>query len=313
MKRRSLLKVTMVSVFLSAFSDVFAATEAWRNWTSKEVNEAFAVFAKTHKMPSDLRSWLADPAIQKIEPYRVFDNIYFVGIRWVSSWLVKTSDGLVLIDTLHEPFVDRLFENIHSLGFNPDDIKWVLMTHGHFDHVGGYYRAASVFKNARFVMSQKGWDEAFKSARQSHGKPGEWKMLEKIDKVVKNGDTITCGDNSFLVLETPGHTWGTVSYVYDALWNSKKYRAVTIGGQGLNAIESDRQVQAYIESMKRLGDEKFNINVDLTAHPFTTGLTERIELIKSLKSGDPHPLINREAYLSRLKLLWTNAEKLLNK
>ena len=229
----------------------------------------------------------------------------------MSSWLVKTSAGVVLIDTLHEPFVDRLFENIQTVGVKPEEIKWVLMTHGHFDHVGGYYRAAEVFKNAHFVMSQRGWDEAFKSAKQSRGTPGEWKMLERIDQVVKDGDAITCGDNTFLALETPGHTWGTVSYLYDAVWNNKKYRAVTIGGQGLNAIESKDQIKAYIDSMKRLGDGQLNISVDLTAHPFSTGLTERIPEIKALKSGQTHPLINRAEYLNRLKNLQKNAENLL--
>ena len=231
--------------------------------------------------------------------------------RHICSWLVKTSAGAVLIDTLHEPFVDRLLENIQTVGVNPEDIKWVLMTHGHFDHVGGYYRVDKIFKNARFVMSQRGWNEAFASAKQSRGTPGDWKMLEKVDQVIKDGETITCGDNTFLALETPGHTWGTVSYIYDAVWNNRKYRAVTVGGQGLNAIESNNQVKAYIASMNRLGDSQLNISVDLTAHPFTTGLTEQIPSIKTLKSGDEHPLINRQEYLDRLNRLQKNAENLL--
>lgn len=312
MKRRSLLKAALVALVLwQCPINVISAELSWRNWTSVEVNNAFASFAKNHRMPKDLHSWLSDKDIQMIDPYKVFDNVYFVGIRWVSSWLVKTSAGAVLIDTLHEPFVDRLLENIQTVGVNPEDIKWVLMTHGHFDHVGGYYRVAKIFKNARFVMSQRGWNEAFASAKQSRGTPGEWKMLEKVDQVIKDGETITCGDNTFLALETPGHTWGTVSYIYDAVWNNRKYRAVTVGGQGLNAIESNNQVKAYIASMNRLGDSQLNISVDLTAHPFTTGLTEQIPSIKTLKSGDEHPLINRQEYLDRLNRLQKNAENLL--
>ena len=74
-------------------------------------------------MPTELGQWLRDAEIQKREPYQVFDNVWWVGITWVSSWLIKTSDGLVLIDTLHEPFVDRLIENIETLGFKLSDIK----------------------------------------------------------------------------------------------------------------------------------------------------------------------------------------------
>ena len=314
MKRRTFLQAATAGAALwNCPIGVLAEESNLKNWTFKEVSEAFAAFAETKKMPKDLHAWLGDQDIQRIKPYKAFDNVYFVGVRWVSSWLIKTSAGVVLIDTLHEPFVDRLFENIEAFGVKPEEIKWVLMTHGHFDHVGGYYQAADYFKNARFVMSQRGWDEAFVSARQSQGRPGEWKMLERIDKVVKDGDVITCGDNSFLVLETPGHTWGTVSYAYDAVWNNKRYRAVTIGGQGLNAIESSDQVKAYISSMKRLAEKSLNISVDLTAHPFTTGLTERIAQIEALKPGDSHPLINRSEYLNRLEKLQKGAEKLLSR
>lgn len=314
MKRRTLLQAATAGAALwNCPIKTWAGKPSWKNWTSSDVSEAFGVFAKTRKMSKDLQAWLRDKEIQQIKPYKVFDNVYFVGIRWVSSWLIKTSAGLVLIDTLHEPFVDRLFENIGALGFKPEEIKWVLMTHGHFDHVGGYYRAADYFKNARFVMSKRGWDEAFVSAKQSQGKPGQWKMLERIDKVVKDGEVIECGKNSFLVLETPGHTWGTASYAYDAIWNDKRYRAVTIGGQGLNAIESPAQVKAYIASMKRLAESQLNICVDLTAHPFTTGLTERIPKIQALRSGGEHPLINRAEYLKRLLGLQKSAETLLSR
>ena len=90
-------------------------------------------------MPADLGRWLGDAKAQYIEPYQAFDNVHYVGVCWVSAWLVKTSAGVVLIDTLHEPFADQLIENIKKVGVDPADIKYVLMTHGHFDHVGGAY------------------------------------------------------------------------------------------------------------------------------------------------------------------------------
>lgn len=78
-------------------------------------------------------------------------------------------------------------------------------------------------------------------------------------------------------------------------------KAVTVGGQGLNAIEGPEQVRAYIDSMKKLGEDALHIEADLTAHPFSTGLTEMIPSLQSLKPSDPHPLINRQAYLARLQ------------
>ena len=268
-----------------------------------EVNRLFAELGARKKAPAALDAWINDPAAQKIAPYQAFDNVWQVGIAWVSSWAVKTSEGWVLIDTTHEPYVDFLVENLHAAGIAMDDVRLVLMTHGHFDHVGGYYRLKPLLKNARFVMTERGWDEAFQNSRESVGTAKEWKMLEQKDVVARDGDRLRCGDSVFTVLETPGHTWGTASYMYDVCRGDRTYRAVTVGGQGLNAIEGPDQVRAYMKSMDRLAEDSLNIEVDLTAHPFSNGLADKIPALRSLKPSDPHPLINRAAYVARLKKL----------
>ncbi len=76
---------------------------------------------------------------QAREPFQIFDNLYFVGIEFVASFMITTSDGLILIDTLYgdEGYGDYLFNNIRSLGFDPADLKYVVITHGHRDHYGG--------------------------------------------------------------------------------------------------------------------------------------------------------------------------------
>lgn len=279
-------------------------------WGASDVSKAFQEFAQTRRMPPALNQWLNDPAIQCIEPYRVFDNVWNVGINWVSAYLIRTTEGWVLLDTLHEPFVDRLFENIKSVGVNLDEIKLVLMTHGHFDHVGGYYKLRPVLKNAKFVMSERGWKEAIEYARKSQNGKKPWKMDETIGVVAKDGDQFKLGANVFTLLETPGHTWGTSSYTYFVEYAGQTHRALTIGGQGLNAIEGIEQIDAYIASMKRLSEESLGIDVDLTAHPFSTGLADLISTIRTLKATDTHPLVNRQAYLDRLDRLVDNAEKM---
>ena len=83
-------------------------------------------------MPPDLGKWLDDPELQRIETWKPFDNVHFVGVCWVSAWLIETSEGAVLIDTLYGPHVDTLIENIRATGVDFADIRYVLMTHGHF-------------------------------------------------------------------------------------------------------------------------------------------------------------------------------------
>lgn len=287
----------------AAFCSPLVSTAKAAVLETAEVNRLFAELGAKKKAPAALDAWINDPAAQKIAPYQAFDNVWQVGIAWVSSWAIKTSEGWVLIDTTHEPYVDALIENLHTVGIAPDDVRLVLMTHGHFDHVGGYYRLKPLLKKARFVMTERGWNEAFRYSKESVGTAKEWKMLEEKDVVAKDGDTLRCGDVVFTVLETPGHTWGTASYMYDVRRGNKTYRAVTVGGQGLNAIEGPDQVRAYMKSMARLSEDSLNIEVDLTAHPFSNGLADKIPALRSLKPSDPHPLINRAAYVARLKKL----------
>lgn len=281
--------------------------------SSAAVSEAFAVFAKTKRMPPELGAWLSDPTVQRIKPYRVFDNVWQVGVRWVSAYLLKTSDGAILNDTTHEPFADGLLDKIRTAGVRPEEIRYVLMTHGHFDHAGGAERLRKHLPNARFGMSAEGWREAEESARAVSNTPRAWTMMKRreSDMVLKDGDKIRLGGTEVLVLETPGHTWGTLSYVYDVRHGGKTHRAVTIGGQGLNAISGPEQLEAYIRSMERLGEDSLGIDVDLTAHPFSTGLTEKIPAIVSAKPEAPHPLVDRRDYLERLERLAAGAREAL--
>lgn len=291
-----------------------ATTTPLKGCPSPIINKLFNEFERARKMPPELGRWLNDPQSQITEPYQAFDNVYYVGICWVSSWLIKTSDGLALIDTVYEPYTDQLIDNIKKLGFNPADIKMVLVTHGHFDHAGGVSTLKSLI-NAKFVMPQKGWDEALANARQSQGKPGAWTMPAAPDVIVKDGDVLTVGDTKFYVYETPGHTWGTTSYAWDVKDGDKAYRAITIGGLGLNAIDGTKQVEAYIRSVDRLKAmataSENPITVNLTAHPFSTGLTETKDLLKSRRPGQPHPLVDPQNLIKQLDELRAGATERL--
>ncbi len=244
---------------------------------SDEILAEFVAFGQTGQMPPDLGRWLNTPDAQYVAPWAAFDNVDYVGICWVSAWLVHTDEGSVLIDTLYGPFVPTLLDNIAKTGTDLADIKYVMMTHGHFDHVAGASALKPLLPNATFIMTQGGWDEAVESAAASQAGPRAWDMIAP-ERVVADGDTITLGDNDFTVLETPGHTWGTASYLYDVKDGDETYRAITIGGLGLNAIEGPPQVAAFIESLDRVRAlteaQGMGIDVHLTTHGFSNGLDE---------------------------------------
>lgn len=280
---------------------------------SDEIMGRFVEFGKTGIMPADLGRWLSDPRAQYVEPYKAFDNVWYVGVCWVSAWAVRTSAGVVLIDTVHEPLVDLLIENLKKGGISPAEIKYVLMTHGHFDHVGGAYRLKAL-TNARFAMTKRGWDEGIASSKQSEATRRPWKMIAE-DMVVKEGDVVKLGDNAFSVYETPGHTFGTASYSFTVTDGARSYRAFIVGGLGLNAIQNSKQVEDFIASVKRIEgmvrDPVNPISVHLTTHPFSNGLTEAKERIPSRKPGEPHPLVDPDGFLQQLGGLRQGAEERL--
>ncbi len=277
---------------------------------------AFSVFGETGRMPPDLGRFLDDKAQQKIEPYEAFDNVYYVGICWVSAWLITSPNGHILIDTLYEPFTDQLLANIRAVGFDPKDIKLVAVTHGHFDHAGGMAKLkATLDPQTRFVMSKEGWREAKEGAAQSQASGrNPWTAIDQ-DLVIEDGETISAADTSIQAYETPGHTMGTISFAFSARDGAKTYRAFTVGGLGLNAIKRPEQVEAFIASVKKIRalteDATNPIDLHLTTHAFSTGLTEAKELIKTRSPGDRHPLVDIVSFRKQLDELQAGAEKRL--
>src|SRR5262249_27156572 len=219
--------------------------------------------------------------------------------------------GHVLIDTLYGPYSDKLLDNIRALGFDPKDIKLVVITHGHFDHAGGAARLKSLLEpQTRFAMSGEGRREAAEAAAQSAGGPRAWTMIEP-DLVISDGQVLTAGDVTIEAFESPGHTMGTVSFAYDA----RDVDAFTVGGLGLNAIQNPEQVEAFITSVKRIRamteDTARPIELHLTTHGFSTGLTEAKDLLNTRKPGDPHPLLDLPALRGQLDQLQAGAERRL--
>lgn len=286
-----------------------AQAQEIKGCASKPILERFEDFGRTGRMPPDLGRWLGDRNEQVVQPYQAFDNVWYVGLCWVSAWVIKTPEGAILVDTLHEPFGDQLLANLKAVGVAPADIRYVVMTHGHFDHVGGAQRLKPL-TGAQFVMTQKGWDEAQQDSRRSAAGPRPWQMIP-TDRVVADGDEIRLGDQVLRVYETPGHTWGTASYTFTVKDGSQSYRAVTVGGLGLNAIENSKQVEGFIASVDRmaqlLDSPRDPAQVHLTTHPFSNGLTEAAARLKGRRPGEPHPLVDPAGFRAQLVQLRAGA------
>jgi metallo-beta-lactamase class B len=168
---------------------------------------------------------------QKIAPIKLFDNLYYVGPGYVSVWLVPTSAGLILIDTTEEPFVDHVVDSIRKVGFDPRDIKYILITHGHLDHFGGAARVQES-TGARILAVEKDWQAIEEAGTRPGRNNAPPPRVPRRDMVVKDGDTLTLGNTTLKLYNTPGHTPGVLSAEFTVFDNGTPHKAFLWGGPG---------------------------------------------------------------------------------
>src|SRR4030095_7126045 len=151
-------------------------------------------------------------------PSQLFDNLYYVGKTDVGAWVLKTSAGLVLFDTLNNPdeAANIVVPGMRKLGLDPDQIKLVVLTHSHNDHTGGmpYFRA----KGVRMMVSEADW--------------GSLGGVPNPESVIHDGQVVNFGDTSITFLLIPGHTPGTIAAVFPVFDHGQRHVAVLAGGIG---------------------------------------------------------------------------------
>jgi beta-lactamase superfamily II metal-dependent hydrolase len=133
-----------------------------------------------------LRRETDNVALQNLAPFKVFDNLYYVGVGYVGSWLITTNQGLVLIDTLEGAYKEHPLEGIRKLGFDPANIKYVILTHYHLDHTAGAARIQEL-PGVRMAMGEADWDALTRAPNPNH------ERLPRRDIAVKDGDTSPSG------------------------------------------------------------------------------------------------------------------------
>ncbi len=247
-----------------------------------------------------------DPVAQRVEPFQIFDNLYYVGIDWVSSYLLVTTDGLILIGSLYGDFIDNVIDGIRAVGFDPSDLKYVLVTHGHFDHVGGAARFQETY-GARVGMTEADWE----LAEQPPSDPRYEIDVPVHDMVIADGDTLQLGDTEIRFYVTPGHTEGVLSMEFPLRDGGEEHRAFVFGGVGLN-FEGVHRTNLYLDSVARIrrlaAEENNPIEVNITNHAEMGRIFERAEQLASREPSDPHPFVDPRGFLDWLAELQRNAE-----
>jgi metallo-beta-lactamase class B len=214
----------------------------------------------------------------------MFDNLYWVGTKIHSAWALKTSGGIILIDTLYNYAAEpEIVDGLKALGLDPAAIKYVIVTHAHGDHDEGA-RLLQDRYGAHVVMGAPDWDTIEKNTAMPGGAP-------KRDIVAGDGQKITLGDGSVTIVTTPGHTPGTLSLIFTVKDRGKPLTIAYSGGTAFNFPHDAPHYDIYIASQHKMAAAAAAAGATavMSNHSEFDDAWERGRLVKLLKPGEPHP------------------------
>jgi metallo-beta-lactamase class B len=237
-----------------------------------------------------------------VEPFKVAPRVYYVGNRWVGAYLIDCKEGLILIDTMTSETVYLLFESIRKLGFDPHDIKHILLSHCHCDHVYGA-RIMQEYSGAKVWLSKT--DYEFIEHPANKEMDDTFRVVPyRVDEFYDDEQPIRLGDVVIRTRLTPGHTPGTTSFFIDMPDENGKILTMAMHGGVGTLTFSPKYIEKYGldetlgERFLKDCEEMKQMHVDITmpSHPAHFDLFER-------KPEDPldyRPFVNEsdwEAFL----------------
>src|SRR5688500_9962812 len=231
----------------------------------------------------DRNNWYAPP-------YKIFDNLYWLGTRQHSSWALQTSAGIIIIDT-NFAWATRpeIIDGLTKLGLNPNDVKYVIISHAHGDHDQGAAELQERF-NAQVVRGAADWDATLKRPSTAPGG-----VPKKDISVGPEGRKLTLGDTTIEIVSTPGHSPGTLSYVFPVKDQGKTIMVAYSGGTLTGAFGTDgARWDEYIASQRKIAKAAADAgaSVLLSNHSEYDGAYTKARLLSAPRQpGENHPFI----------------------
>ena len=213
---------------------------------------------------------------------QVFDNLYMLTTQMNSAWAVKTSQGIILIDTLFGYAAqDAIVDGLKKAGLDPADIKYIVVSHAHGDHDGSVKFLQDTY-NPRVIMGPKDWELAAREANPP-----------RHDIEATDGQKLTLGDTTVTIYITPGHTAGTLSVLVPVKDHGQPHLAMEWGGTALSGATSKEMLESYISNAKRLKDISDGAGADVIIgnHTEYNDALARFQRTKARKAGEPNPWI----------------------
>jgi metallo-beta-lactamase class B len=237
---------------------------------------------------------------QAVEPFKIAGNLYFVGASDISSYLVATPAGHVVIDAGYEATVPQIERNIRALGFKVEDVRVLLNTQAHYDHAAGFAQlkkdtgAQLMIAEGDAEVIERGGMKDF-SFGDAHPFPAA-----KVDRRLKDGDTVTLGKMTLHAHVTPGHTRGCTTWAFAVTENNRELHVVDMCG--LTVLDTTHLVgnalyPGIVADYERTFEAMRKIPVDIFigAHPSYYGGAEKAAKLKA-NPGGPNPFVDPEGY-----------------
>jgi metallo-beta-lactamase class B len=242
------------------------------------------------------REWYAQfsgPYSQRVEPFRIVGNIYYVGARNIAAYLIATPQGHILIDTGMSEMHDAITGSVEQLGYSVSDIRILLASHAHFDHIDGH--ALMRRRTGAQVMAMSGDAEALESGHDTSalGAIG-WEPVP-VSRRLKDGETVTLGDMTLRAIHAPGHTQGATIWMTTVEDDGRRYQVAffttTTPNPGVPLFNNPRHANVVDDTRKTFRKLKAEREPDIVLVGHPEAMFART--MERMRRGErPHPLLN---------------------
>lgn len=211
-----------------------------------------------------------DPDAFAVEPFRIWEDLYYVGDKMLCMHLVDTGEGLLLIDCGYGHTTHMIEGSIEKLGFDCHDLRWILVTHGHFDHFGSGNELREKY-GCKIYMSRVDTELIRENEQRAlmHFGPHPMQMCWP-DETLEDGQILTFGNLQVRCVLAGGHTYGVMAFFFEI---GGKVTG-TWGGTGMTSLNGHwcreldlpcKKAATMAQSIQKLRKEKVDIN--LGNHP----------------------------------------------
>ncbi len=248
------------------------------------------------------RKYFLDQESRYVHPFRIFGNVWYVGDSWVCVHLIDTGDGLLLLDGGNIGATAMLVNAIWEAGFNPADVRWMVLSHGHLDHIGGAVFFRKMFGTKLYLgePDAKNYREHPElSLVQDSGSLGH--DVFEVDHEITDGETIRFGNTEIRFFLVPGHTDGVISAFFDVTDGEKTLRAGYYGGFGFNTLQKSylddigdtgyEMRKTYLKSLEKVRNQ--HVDLFLGNHCVNNDTLGRAQ---RLRDGDKDAFIDDKAW-----------------